>query len=74
MPKSAWAQQQSLRKEIIMTRKITLQEAADTYSVSERTLRRYIASGRLRAWRVGPRLIRLDAEQVAEQLLGEPIG
>lgn len=57
-----------------MGKKITIQEVADTFGVSTRTVRRYIAASRLTAYRVGPRMIRLDADQVAEQLLGEPVG
>ena len=57
-----------------MGKKITIQEVADTFGVSTRTVRRYISSSRLTAYRVGPRMIRLDADQVAEQLLGEPVG
>ncbi|MCH5644364.1 helix-turn-helix domain-containing protein [Gordonia sp. ABSL49_1] len=34
--------------------------AAEYADVSTRTLRRYIASGRLTAYRVGPRLIKVD--------------
>lgn len=52
---------------------ITLQEAANTYGVSVRTIRRWIASGQITAYRMGPRLIRLDAAQVAEQLLNQPV-
>lgn len=44
-------------------------EAADLVSVSPRTIRRYIAAGRLTAYRVGPRIIRLDADQVERELL-----
>jgi excisionase family DNA binding protein len=51
-----------------MTRRVTLQEVADTYQLSTRTLRRYIASGRLTAVRIGPKLIRLDPEQVEQEL------
>jgi excisionase family DNA binding protein len=58
----------------IVAKQISMQEAADTYGVSTKTIRRYIASGRLTAYRVGPRLIRLDAEQVRDQLLGSPVG
>lgn len=54
--------------------KITIQKVADQYGVSTRTVRRYIAAGRLTAYRVGPRMIRLDADQVRQQLLGEPVG
>jgi excisionase family DNA binding protein len=57
-----------------MGKKISMSEAADTYGVSLTTIRRYIAKGRLSAVRVGPRLIRLDADQVARELLGTPVG
>jgi excisionase family DNA binding protein len=56
------------------SKKISIQEVAEQFDVSPRTIRRYIASGRLTAHRVGPRIIRLDAEQAREQLLGQPIG
>jgi excisionase family DNA binding protein len=38
---------------------ISLAEAADHLDVSTRTLRRYIAAGRLTGYRVGPRLIKM---------------
>lgn len=49
---------------------ITLQHAARLYRVSERTIRRRIADGSLRAYRVG-RLIRVSADDVGA--LAEPI-
>ena len=55
------------------TKKLSIQEVADTYGVSTRSIRRYIAAGRLTAYRVGPRLIRLDPKQVEKELGGEPI-
>lgn len=51
---------------------IGLQEAADRCDVSYRTIRRYIASGRLDAVRVGPRVLKVAADDV-EQLL-RPVG
>ncbi|KGN30660.1 DNA-binding protein [Knoellia sinensis KCTC 19936] len=42
----------------------TLQSAADRLAVDTRTLRRWIAAGRLEAYRTGPRLLRLDVEEV----------
>lgn len=50
---------------------LTLKEAADWYGVSERTLRRRISEGKLRAYRVGPRSIRVTADDVAA--LAQPI-
>ena len=55
-------------------KKISMQEAAEIYGVNPRTIRRYIADGRITAYRVGPRVIRLDADQVAKELLGTPVG
>lgn len=42
----------------------TLQSAADRLAIDTRTLRRWIAAGRLEAYRTGPRLIRLDVDEV----------
>jgi excisionase family DNA binding protein len=41
-------------------RKLSVAEAADYHGCSERTIRRAIAAGRLRAYRVGVRMIRID--------------
>ena len=38
----------------------TIQEAADHYKVSAKTIRRYITQGLIEAERVGPRLIRVN--------------
>ncbi|MDH6280980.1 helix-turn-helix domain-containing protein [Prescottella agglutinans] len=46
------------------TRYSTLTEAAETLSVSTRTVRRYIAAGKLKAYRVGPRVIRVDLSEL----------
>ncbi len=43
---------------------VTLQDAADHLDVSSKTIRRYIASGRLIAYRVGPRLLKIDLVEV----------
>jgi excisionase family DNA binding protein len=45
-------------------RHLRLREAAEWYGVSERTLRRRIAEGRLPAFRVGPKSIRVRSEDV----------
>ena len=41
-----------------------LTEAADYLGVTTRTIRRYIAEGRIAAYRVGDRLIRVDMGDV----------
>lgn len=51
---------------------IKLREAAEWYGVSERTLRRRIAEGRLRAYRIGPRAIRVSVEDL--EAMAKPIG
>ncbi len=51
---------------------IGLQEAADRCGVCYRTIRRYIAQGRLDAVRVGPRLLKVDAAAV--DALKQPVG
>jgi excisionase family DNA binding protein len=43
---------------------LTLQEAAERLRCSTKTVRRYVASGRLPAYRVGPTMLRVSAEQL----------
>jgi len=43
---------------------IGLQEAADYCDVNYRTIRRWIADGRLNAVRVGPRLLKISLEDL----------
>jgi excisionase family DNA binding protein len=50
----------------------TIRQAADYLTVDTKTIRRYIAAGRLRAYRVGPRLIRVDRESL--MTLAQPVG
>jgi excisionase family DNA binding protein len=50
---------------------ITLQEAAEHYGVSVKTIRRYIAEGRLRAYKLGSRTIRVSLDDV--EALARPI-
>lgn len=49
---------------------LTIAEAAERLSVSEKTVRRLIASADIPARRFGKRLIRIDADQ----LTGTPLG
>jgi excisionase family DNA binding protein len=60
-------------EENTMGTKLTVQQVADLYGMSTRTIRRYIADGRLTAHRVGPKLIRLDATQVENELFRQPV-
>lgn len=45
-------------------RYVTLAEAADYLSVTDRTIRQMIADGRLTGYRSGPRLVRVDLNEV----------
>ncbi|MEH6820909.1 MAG: helix-turn-helix domain-containing protein [Dietzia psychralcaliphila] len=46
------------------SRLISLQEAGDYYGVSVKTVRRWIAAGRLEGYRVGPRLLRVRLDSL----------
>lgn len=48
-----------------MTDQLTIPQVAERFGVSTKTVRRWIASGDLPARRVGPRLVRIDAADVA---------
>lgn len=50
---------------------LTLAQAADALSLDEKTLRRYIAQGLLTGYRIGPRALRLDADEI--EALARPI-
>jgi excisionase family DNA binding protein len=54
------------------TKNLTMAEVAAWYGVSPRTIRRRIAEGRLKAYRVGPRAIRVSVADL--QTMAEPIG
>jgi excisionase family DNA binding protein len=47
-----------------VTTKINLNSAAKRTGLSVKTLRRYIANGILPAYRVGPRAIRVDVDDI----------
>ncbi|WP_373234863.1 excisionase family DNA-binding protein [Mycobacterium marinum] len=51
---------------------IGLQEAASRCDVDYRTIRRWIAAGRLNAVRVGPRLLKVDPADL--EALFHPVG
>jgi excisionase family DNA binding protein len=50
----------------------SIQQAAAWLGVDPKTVRRYIAQGRLKALRVGPKLIRVERESLLA--LAKPIG
>ena len=43
---------------------LTLAQAADSLAMDEKTIRRYIATGRLTGYRIGPRAVRVDADEI----------
>jgi excisionase family DNA binding protein len=48
---------------------ITIRNVCDRYGLSDKTIRRKIKAGELQAYRVGERLIKLDAAQVEATLM-----
>ena len=52
-----------------MAKFVPIRSVCETYDISERAIRRYIAEGKLTAYRIGPKMIRLDAEQVERELV-----
>ena len=42
----------------------SLPDAADQYGVSAKTLRRYISAGRITGYRFGPRMLRVDLDEL----------
>jgi excisionase family DNA binding protein len=50
---------------------ITFDDAEKLLVLDKRTLRRYVAEGRLTGYRIGPRALRLDADEV--EALAKPI-
>lgn len=66
MPRSEVAHQYARRGRGAATarRLASVADAAAYADVSDRTIRRYIAAGRLTGYRVGPRLVKIDLEEV----------
>jgi excisionase family DNA binding protein len=50
----------------------SIQQAAAWLGVHPKTVRRYIAQGRIKAMKVGPRLIRIERESL--MALATPVG
>lgn len=54
--------------------KVTIQRAAEYLDVTDKTIRRRIADGTLKAHRVGPRLIRIERDSLVALAEGKPLG
>lgn len=52
---------------------MTIHDVCEMYSISHDTVQRYVRQGRLKGYRIGPRLVRFDPNEVAAALL-KPIG
>lgn len=50
----------------------SIRQGAEYLNVSEKTIRRYISQGRIKATRVGPRLIRIERDSLVA--LATPVG
>ena len=48
---------------------VSIAAAADHYDVSQQTVRRWIASGRITAHRVRPRLSRVDLDEIEAKII-----
>jgi excisionase family DNA binding protein len=56
-----------------MSKFVTESQVAETYRVSVRTVGNLISAGTLTAYRIGPRLIGLDADEVERVMLANPV-
>ncbi len=56
---------------IIVEPFVTIAEVAETFAVNERTVRNWIADGKITAYRLAGRLIRIDPQSL--ELLYEPV-
>lgn len=57
---------------LLAERTIPLEEAAELYGLSTYTLRRWIADGKVKGYRFGPRMIRVETD--ALEAMFEPLG
>lgn len=49
-------------------RLVTIPQAANEYGVCSKTIRRYISAGRIVGYRFGPRMIRVDLDEIDAML------
>ena len=53
---------------------LSIAEAAEHVGVSTKSIRRYVSDGRLRAYRTGPKLLRIMLSDLDAMVTGEPVG
>ena len=52
---------------------ITKQEASKRLAIGMRTLEGIIARGQLKAYRIGPKMVRIDEEELEEYVRARPV-
>ncbi|HEY4794133.1 MAG TPA: excisionase family DNA-binding protein [Mycobacterium sp.] len=57
---------------VVLPPRPSIRQTADYFGVDRKTIRRWVAPGRLTANRLGPHLIRLNRAKVLQ--LGRPVG
>jgi excisionase family DNA binding protein len=55
-------------------RLVNLDAAADVYSLHPRTIRRMISRGQITGYRVGPRVVRVDLDEIDAAITTIPAG
>lgn len=68
--KAAWNARHHQPKGTTMAKPASVKEVAADLGISEGTVRRWLAQGRISGVRIGPKLIRLDLDQVKQELYG----
>ena len=53
-----------------MASHLTTRQAANEAGVSAQTIRRWALEGRVKAYRVGPRIMRIDSDSLEEMVRG----
>jgi excisionase family DNA binding protein len=50
-------------------KKMTVYEAGEHFQVSHQTIRRWMREGRITVYRFGPRMVRLDPDEMERELM-----
>ncbi|HEY9311742.1 helix-turn-helix domain-containing protein [Williamsia sp.] len=57
---------------VVVSKYLSVDQAAEELGVSSKSIRRWISGGRLTARRAGPRLIRIDRREIEKMM--SPVG